>query len=143
MLGIEIDLKNLEWFNRFKDFYDVPTTQLKQYLIAKGNNSDIPFFQSIDKTKSSQEILEKIVGKNKVEQLTRINDKNRIAFLEKILFTVMLSEASKAFTGFPFTISILWGYRVFLKFETKNLFSIIQSKAYQLKKDDVLHYLVI
>ncbi|MFO7889228.1 MAG: V-type ATPase subunit [bacterium] len=142
MLGIEIDLINLEWFIRFKDFYGITAASLTDYLITKGGSMDISFIRSIDKEESAPEVLEKIVGQNRVKQLGDLNYKNKIVFFEKALYSIMLSEAEKAFIGFPFTISILWGYRVFLKFEAKNLFSIIQSKEYQLSKNELLQYLV-
>jgi len=142
MLGIEIDLLNLDWISRFRDFYNVSASSLSKYLITKGNDDEKSFMQSIDKAQSAPKILEEIIGKHRVKQLSHLDYNNKIAFFEKALYTVLLSEARKAFTGFPFTISILWGYRVFLKFEAKNLFSIIQSKVYQLNKDEVLEYLV-
>lgn len=142
ILGIEIDLINLEWFIRYKDFYKVTSTSLTDYLITKGGTMDVSFIQSIDKAESAPEALEKIMDKSKVKQLGDLDYNNKIAFFEQALYSIMLSEAEKAFTGFPFTISILWGYRVFLKFEAQNLFSIIQSKEYQLSKDEVLSYLV-
>ncbi len=142
MLGIEIDLLNLELTARFKDFYNVPTSSLAEYLITKVDDDEESFIQSIDKASSAKQILQEIIGKNKVKQLGDLDYKNKIAFFEKALYTVLLSEAKKAFTGFPFTISILWGYRVLLKFEARNLFSIIQSKVYKLNKNEISEYLV-
>jgi len=142
ILGLEIDLINLAWLTRYKNFYDVSSDSLSTYLIPKGNDNNISFIQSIDKAESAPKIVEKIVGTNRIKQLGGLDNTNNIAFFEKALTSIMLSQAHKAFTGFPFTISILWGFRVFLKFETKNLFSIIQSKVYELNENEVLPYLV-
>jgi len=142
MLGIEIDLLNLELITRLKDFYNVPASSLAEYLINKVNDGEKTFIQSIDHTRSAQQILEEIVGENRVKRLGNLDYNNKTAFFEDALYAVMLSEARKAFTGFPFTISILWGYRVFLKFEARNLFSIIQSKIYKLDKNEIFGHLV-
>lgn len=142
ILGIEIDLINLSWLTRFEDYYNISSDPLSAYLISKGNDNKMSLIQSFDKTDTAPQILGKIVGEKRVKQLGDLDYANKITFFEKALTSIMLSQARKAFMGFPFTISIVWGFRVFLKFEAKNLFSVIQSKAYELNKDEVLPYLV-
>ncbi|MEJ2629516.1 MAG: V-type ATPase subunit, partial [bacterium] len=109
ILGLEIDLINLAWLTRYKNFYDVSSESLSTYLIPKGNDNNISFIQSIDKAESAPKIVEKIVGTNRIKQLGGLDNTNNIAFFEK---------------------------------ETKNLFSIIQSKVYELNENEVLPYLV-
>jgi V/A-type H+-transporting ATPase subunit C len=54
----------------------------------------------------------------------------------------LLQEARRALAGFPFTIGIILGYLILKRLETRNIISILYSKSYGMKPDQIRGILV-
>lgn len=143
MLGIEIDLKNLEWLVRFKKYYGLEYSRIRQLLIPHGRSIEGYHFKNMNNGNSALNILGEMFGKNKIDFTEDSKDSSTLAILEEVLYSLLFSEARQAFSGFPFSVSILWGFRVMLQIEMKNLRSLIQCKTYKVNENEIENYLVL
>lgn len=142
LTGIEIDLRNLSWIERFRHYYQLSAAEILTRLLPGGN-------------RLGPDQLRKIVsGVNPISIFATwdkdiaipVQDAQESKFLlqnlELFLAHVLLRRARRAFADFPFSIGAIMGYSLLLRIEMMNLRTLIQAKVYKINVDEVQSRLV-
>lgn len=140
LVGVEIDLENIERLVRFLEFYELPSEKAMEYLIPLGL---IPWNQTFLKlydNKDSSALIEEFVDQyypslsSLFTQRAR-NQMSRLVFLEKFLAEIILSEIKKVLSGYPFTIGIILSYFILKQRELRKISAILNAKNFELTED--------
>ncbi len=135
IIGVEIDLENLERVVRFKDLYGFSHEQLMDYLIPSGALLKKPDM----KGESSEIIKSYVTGHYRgltplLESLGREKYSNLI-LLEAVLNEVLAVEVKRALLGYPFTIGIILAYLFLKRREARRIVRILNAKAYGIDEE--------
>jgi V/A-type H+-transporting ATPase subunit C len=137
LVGVEIDLENLERIVRFKELYGFSHERLIDYIIPSG-----VALKSRDISGDSSEIIKSYVTGHYaglaplVESLGREKYSN-LVLLEAILNEVLSLEVKRALLGYPFTLGIVLAYFFLKRREVRRIVLILNAKAYGLDEDRV------
>lgn len=137
LIGVEIDLENLERIVRFKDLYGFPQERLLDYIIPQG-----AALRSRDLSGDSGEIIKSYVSGHYaglaplVESLGREKHSN-LVLLEAVLNEVLSMEVKRVLLGYPFTLGIVLAYFFLKRREVRRIVLILNAKAYGLDEDRV------
>jgi len=142
LLGLEIDLINIQWLYRFNHYYTLKSDEISSHLIPNGLHFDLNDF-NFSKGISLGSVIQKVFP----EKLLKISDdaeeSDNFIKLEQILFSLLKKDAHWAFRQSPFSIGSLLGYYYLLRIEMKNLRALITAKLYDLPYDRCVSLLVL
>jgi len=132
LIGVEIDLRNLDWIGRFKKYFEVSSAQIGDYLLPHGyrlGENQIRQFLGGD---SVTKVLLDIMRGMKVSLPGTMEGDLALEALDLFLREVLMKEARRAFTVFPFSIGAILGYYYLMRLEMQNLRTMVQAKQYNL-----------
>jgi len=142
MVGIEIDLKNLDWIARIRKYYQSQIKVTETSLIPNGYRLPYATLRKMITTGSIEDGLEKIlpgltpITAQERDQLTALER------LEQFLNQALFHEANRLFLENPLSIASTIGYYYLVHIETRNLCTLINAKYYKLAPQAVLNKLV-
>jgi len=144
LVGLEVDIRNLNWMTRFKKYYDISSTDIIEMLLPYGYRIKSGEIQDVMAGGNAKKLLAKIVGSAAVflpeeEQ----GEEASLELMERILYEVLLAEAKRAFGQFPFTIGAVIGYFILIQIEVKNIKTLIEAKIYGLSPDETEALLIV
>ncbi len=143
LFGIEIDLKNLDWINRFRTYYQTPASEIESYLLPHGYRLGSEQLQTVFGGGNVTEIITKII-RGSAFSLPKELDENTVSqIIENFLYQILAFEAKRAFSEFPFSIGSILGYMILQRMESKNLKTIIYAKSYNLPAEKIEDHLVL
>ena len=140
LLGVEADLKNLDWIGRFRKYYQIPAAEVASFLLPMGYRL------------KPREIQEAVAGGAVLPALERISHGLPSAFkkndwtpesLERFLLHTEASLARWAFAEFPLSVGSILGYAAQLKIEFMNLRMLMFAKYYKLPSQETEALLVL
>ena len=142
LIGVEIDLQNINWIIRFKNFYNLPLEQVLSLVIPSGFNLDSA---SIGETYSSQNVSSILndVLKKKYPGLSTMltaqtsDSSSRLLLIERILEQVMKHEIQRILQGYPFTIGIILCYFLLKKNEIARVKTVLNAKHYGVSEERI------
>lgn len=137
LAGIEIDLKNLGWIERFKQYYQMSTADILTRLLPGGNRLSEDQLRQIVSDGNPGSVLTKWAKDIPIPAQGAPNEPFTILNLELFLKHVLFQRARKAFMEFPFSVGAIMGYHLLLRIEMMNLRTLIQSKVYGLGADEI------
>jgi vacuolar-type H+-ATPase subunit C/Vma6 len=143
LVGIEIDLKNLDWINRFKNYYHFSYAEILQYLLPYGYRLDQKEIQRMVKAENTIKAIFQHIKGLKVQISENMETEVSIEVMEKILYQILFIEAKKAFREFPFSIGAILGYFYLMRIEMKNIRTIIKAKGYNLSPQEIENLIII
>lgn len=135
LIGVEIDLQNINWIIRFKNFYNLPLEEVLSLIIPSGFNLDSA---SIKKTYSSQNVSailndvlkKKYPGLSTMLAAQTSDSTSRLLLIERILEQIMKHEIQRILQGYPFTIGIILCYFLLKKNEIARVKTVLNAKQY-------------
>ena len=143
LLGIEVDLKNLDWLSRYRKYYEIPTADIGQMLLSNGYRLSMDILRKIIASGDYSKAFSRVAKGFEVPAGEKGNENAALEIMEKILYQILLHEAGKAFAQFPFSIGAIFGYFYLIRIETKNIRTLIHSKIYGLSPQAVESLLVM
>ncbi|MCJ7812820.1 V-type ATPase subunit [bacterium] len=143
LFGIEIDLTNLDWMNRFRTYYNTSSAEIGSFLLPHGYQLGSEEIQTVLEKKNIAEILTKINGGIHASLTEEREEISLSQMIEYFLYRVLSSEAKHAFSEFPFSIGAILGYMVLQRIESKNLKTLIYAKSYHLPSAQIESLLVL
>lgn len=143
LLGIEIDLRNIDWIGRFRRYYNVSTAEVGGLLLPHGYRMGSDDVRHIVSGGSVSKVLAGITREAQSIQRNEAGEGFDLYGLERALYQILLSEAGRAFGEFPFTIGSILGYLILLRIETKNVRTLLQAKLYGLSSEQAEDLLVL
>ena len=142
LTGVEIDLQNINWIIRFKNFYDLPLDAVLTAIVPGGFNLDKSI---IDELYSAQNVTSVLQGfvKSKYPGLSALlssqtpDSTSRLLLIRRILEEIMKHEVQRILAGYPFTIGIILSYFVLKRNELKKIRTILNAKYYRIEQERI------
>lgn len=142
MVGLEIDIKNLDWINRFKKYYELNAPEIDTMLIAGGYRL------------GEKEIRGYLAGENLAAVIIELSQGHSVQIpgavegdipfesLEFFYDLLLFEEAKRAFMAFPFSIGAVLGYFYLIRIEMRNLKILLEGKHYELPSEEIESMLI-
>ena len=142
LTGVEIDLQNINWIIRFKNFYDLPLEAVLAAIVPGGFNLDKAI---IDELYSAQNVTSVLQGfvKSKYPPLATLlssqtpDSRSRLLLISRILEEIMKHEVQRILAGYPFTIGIILAYFILKRNELKKIRTILNAKHYGIEQERI------
>lgn len=142
LTGVEIDLKNIDWLIRMRNFYDMPQEAVLSILIQGGYSLNTAVISDLYRAQNVSVVLQDFV-KGKYPGLTSListqagDSHSRLMLIHRILEEIMKQEVRRIRSGFPFTIGIILAYFILKKNELKKIRTILNAKQYNLSQQRI------
>jgi len=132
LVGIEIDLKNLDWILRFRNYYKLPFVEIREMLLENGSRLTADSLQKMASEDRMADAYGKVIRGTGVAipESENLASQALTGVMERFLAHILLSEAKRAFRGNPLSIGSLLGYFYCLRMETRNLKTLFAAKRY-------------
>ncbi len=142
MLGVEIDMENISWLVRFRDFYKMPMEQALANMIPYGHHLDRSALEEAFSSGDSTEILRNLISKkygalSSMLAVKSSDDQAKLVLLGRLLDQIILYEVKKIKSGYPFTIGIVMAYFVLKKNELRKVMTILNAKYYNIEEERI------
>lgn len=142
LTGVEIDLQNINWIIRFKNFYALPLDAVLAAIVPGGFNLDKSI---IDELYSAQNVTSVLQGfvKSKYPGLSALlssqttDSTSRLLLIRRILEEIMKHEVQRILAGYPFTIGIILSYFVLKRNELKKIRIILNAKQLHIEQERI------
>ncbi|WP_321992392.1 V-type ATPase subunit [Marispirochaeta aestuarii] len=143
ILGMEIDLENLERIVRFRSFYGFEAARIRRCLISGGYRIDPEAALSSLGTQDSRDLPpEALRGYPELSSFSSSGDaSSRLLLLEEYLRQVLFKEVSRLLGGDPFSVGIILAYFSIRRREVRRLSTILNAKYYGLGEETIGRYL--
>jgi V/A-type H+/Na+-transporting ATPase subunit C len=135
IIGIEIDIENINWLIRLKKYYNLALEDILASVIPGGERVTPDTVRRSYSTDGLGGILES-VAIGPYTQIREMSEQN-IYLIEGFLYEFLLREVKRALAGFPFSIGTVLGYLILKRRETRNIISILNAKQLGWQKDAV------
>ena len=130
LLGLEIDLRNIDWIVRLRTYYDLSSAEIRKHILPHGSRiSGKDVDRIVSGVDVSHGLIKATTGVRLPEGMGSV-ESFKLEDLEHLLYHILSFEARKAFGQFPFSIGSILGYLVLLRIETKNIRTLFQAKEY-------------
>jgi V/A-type H+-transporting ATPase subunit C len=141
MVGIEIDLQNLDWVARIRKYYQAQLAAMDVSLIPNGYRLPQATLRRMITTGSLDEGIDRILPGIATESADTTQTE-ALEKLEQFLNQALHYEANRLFLEYPLSIGSSIGYYYLLRIETRNIRSLVNAKHYQLPPQKILANLV-
>jgi V/A-type H+/Na+-transporting ATPase subunit C len=142
LLGIEIDMENIDRLIRIKTFYDIPADRAMGILIPGGHSIGIQDLQSAYTLSDSKEILSNLIQKSYPGWQSIISESggdsySRLILFDKIIGEILSKEFSRIRGGNPFSIGIMLVYLILKRNESEKVRAILNGKFYNISEEQM------
>ena len=134
LLGIEIDIQNINMVVRLREFYKLPLGEILECIIPFGykiNEKMVRNLYTADNVPAFISSIGLAPYKELAVLMQTTETEHTMLMIDTILWQFLLRQSITQFTRYPFTIGIILGYCILKRIEIKNLISIINSKLYE------------
>ncbi|MEW5816759.1 MAG: V-type ATPase subunit [Spirochaetota bacterium] len=142
MIGVEIDMQNINWIIRFKKFYNLSLKDTMEFIFPRGHFLDRSTIEQAFESQNVMELLSGLVQKKYAGLKLMLNVQStehysRLILIERVLEQIMLYEVRHALAGYPFTIGIILAYFILKQNEIKSIMTILNAKYYNMEEDRI------
>ncbi len=142
MLGVEIDMENISWLIRFRDFYKMTMEQSLSNMIPYGHHLNNKALEEAFASGDSTEILRNLISKkytalSSMLAVQSADNQSKLVLLGRLLDQIILYEVKKIKGGYPFTIGIVMAYFVLKKNEIHKVMTILNAKYYNIEEERI------
>lgn len=142
LLGLELDLKNLDWIYRYRTYYKMAMAEIRDWLLPYGflfRPEQLVEWANANRLSEAWRMAFHLADFTFEEE----NPASSLNALEHFLYRVQLEEARRAFRALPLSIGTLLGYFYERRIETRNLKMLFLAKRYKLPASEWEPYLVM
>lgn len=135
LIGVEIDLQNISWIIRFKNFYELPYEAVLATVIPGGMNLSKAVIEDLYRSQNVSAVLggfikEKYPGLSALLSASVSDISSRLLLIRRILEEIRKHEVQRILTGYPFTIGIILAYFILKRDELKRIMIILNGQKY-------------
>lgn len=137
LVGVQIDIENINRLVRFKEAYHLPQEEILADLIPRGYRLSPKIIDSILASQDAGVRIAEILGGEYPELHAVISGARpsaqlpaRLLLIERVLEEVLAIEVRRVLAGYPFTIGVVISYFLLAEAETRRLRSILNAKFY-------------
>jgi V/A-type H+-transporting ATPase subunit C len=142
LAGVEIDLQNIDWIIRFKNFYDLPLEAVMAAIVPGGFNLSRAIIDELHSAQNVTSVLQGFV-KSKYPGLSALlssqtsDSASRLLLIRRIMEEIINHEVRRILTGYPFTVGIILAYFVLKSNELRKIRTILNAKQYDIQPDRI------
>ena len=148
IIGVEIDLININWIMRFRRFYNLPLEEIMSLIIPGGFHlsgkrlKDAYTSSDASTSQDTTQLLQDIVkydypGLRTLLSSQATDSVSRLLLIERVFEQILQYETRRMLLGYPFTIGIVLSYFIFKKNEIKKVRAILNAKQYRIPEDHI------
>ncbi len=142
LIGIEIDIQNIDRIIRFKTYYDLPMETVMDLVVQGGTMLPSQSIRDAFLSRDPNTILGGIIKKSYPGLSYMLSSQSsdagaRLLLIERILEQIMSYEVRHILAGYPFTIGILLSYFSMKSSEIRRVMAILNAKLYDLPEDRI------
>lgn len=137
LIGIEIDIENINRLVRFKEVYGLSYEELIADLIPQGHRLGPKLIESIIAAPDTGARIAEVLGSEYPELSAMMSGGRpssplpaRLLLIERVLEEVLAIEIRRVLAGYPFSIGIVIAYFLLVQNETKRIRAILNAKFY-------------
>jgi len=143
LLGVQIDVQNINWILRFKEFYSMPIDEVLKYKIPYGFHVNDSQLKSAFEEKDLNQFLGSLVRKkysnlNSLLMTESSQAHSKLILMERILDEILQFEIKHILMGDPFTIGILLAYFIIKQNEIKKIITVLNAVVYQIPEEEII-----
>jgi V/A-type H+-transporting ATPase subunit C len=132
LVGIELDILNINWLLRFKRYYNLGLAEVTSLMLPKALQINEQFVREVYPGADPASLMSRLltgVYKTVPEQVRAKDETQAMHLLEALLRQVFVEQVRNALSGFPFTIGVAIAYLRLKKMEVSNIVTILNAKA--------------
>ncbi len=136
LIGIEIDIRNINWVVRFRYYHKLPMGEALKLLIPNGYRVSEEFVRESYLSENMRAVIEGLLTKFYLDipaMSLAEDDLSNLQALEAVLWQFLFREVTRCLSGYPFSIGILMAYLTLRKIDTQNIISVLNGKMYGVK----------
>jgi V/A-type H+-transporting ATPase subunit C len=142
LIGVEIDMLNINWIVRFKTLYNISLEDAFKYMIPLGYSLNKDTLGAAFRSDNITDLVTEFIKKKyaNLSPFLKIQGQDmhsRLELIERILEEIMRYEVQRVLTGNPFTIGIILAYFILKKWEIKKVMTILNAKLYGLEAERI------
>ncbi len=135
LIGVEIDLQNISWVVRLKDFYGLTLKEILAAIIPGGLNLNKAAIEELYNTENFPVALQAPI-KYQYPALTSLlssqtkGSTSQLLLVHQILEEIRKEETQKILAGYPFNIGIVLVYFILKDEEFRKIRKVLNAKHY-------------
>lgn len=142
LTGVEIDLQNINWIIRLKNFYNLPAEAVLATIVPGGFNLNKDVINELYSAQNVTSVLQQFVAGKYPGLSTLLSSQtpdstSRLLLIRRILEEIMRNEVQHILSGYPFTVGIILSYFILKRNELKKIRLILNAKQYGIKQDRI------
>jgi V/A-type H+-transporting ATPase subunit C len=141
LIGVEVDLLNINRIIRFKTIYNLPLQEALKYSIPYGYELDKEAIARAYNQDRVSEVFDALMKKHKglsaMLKEREQDSSSRLEFIEQVLEFVIMREVKRMLVGNPFSIGIILAYFILKKNELKKIMTILNAKYYMMNPEEI------
>jgi len=142
MAGVEIDLQNINWIIRFKNFYDLPLEAVLATIVPGGFNLDRAMISELYSAQNVTSALQVFVRGRYPALSAFVSSKasdatSRLLLIQQMLNEIMKHEVQRILVGYPFTVGIILAYFILKRSELRKVRIILNTKQYGAQQERI------
>jgi len=135
LIGVEIDLQNISWIIRFREYYALSLQEIFTVIIPGGsrvNNAAVEeLYHASNVTVTLQGFVKGSYPALSALLSSQVSDNtSRLLLIERILEEIRKYEVQHILVGYPFSVGIILGYFMLRNAELRKLRMILNAKQY-------------
>ena len=142
LLGVEIDLLNINLLVRFRNFYKLSMEETLSSLLPHGRSISRESLSSLTLESDPAGVLGEVLkrrypGMSGMLSAQGTDSYSRLIFMERMLDKILEQEVHKVLAGYPFTIGIILVYFVLKRAEIRRISTLLNAKYYGIEFDRI------
>ena len=140
LIGMEIDILNINWILRFRRYYDLGLAEITSLMIRNGYQINEQSLRDVYPGRDQATLMSGLltgVYQGVSEALRSKEETQAFHLLEALLRDLLAQQVRRALGGFPFTIGVAIAYLRLKKMEVSNIISILNGKALRLAREEI------
>ncbi len=142
LVGVEIDLQNINWIIRLKNFYDLDLDAVMTTIVPGGFNLSREIIEQLYKAQDVETVLQGLVtskypGLSSLLSAQTSDSTSRLTLIRRMLQEIIRHEIRRILAGYPFTIGIILSYFILKQDELKKIRMILNAKQYGIGQERI------
>lgn len=142
LAGVEIDLQNIRWIIRFRQFYDLSLEAVMAAIVPGGFNLRGDLIEQMYRAQNVTTMLRGFV-RSRYPALSMLlaaettDTTSRLLLVRRVMEEIMKHEVQRILTGYPFTVGIILAYFLVKKRELNTLRTVLNAKQYGIAQERI------
>jgi V/A-type H+/Na+-transporting ATPase subunit C len=133
LVGVEIDLQNIDWIIRFRKFYELPLEAVLAAMVPGGFSLNKTTIEELYRAQNVTTVLQGFVegkypGLSSLLASPAADSTSRLMLIQRILDEIRRREIQHILAGYPFTVGVILAYFILKGEELKKVRLILNAK---------------